>query len=156
MNIQEVQEGIQLPPELQDAYERVVAAGMKVLFSKETHKYMLEQLDAPGSNAEKLGKGIAKVMVFLYNESNGSMPQEILVPAAMILLLRAAEFVNESGKGQVADEEIGQAMEILIDSLFEGFGADRSEFDAALAQGEQPAAPAAPAQPGLLAQGAQV
>jgi hypothetical protein len=138
MNIKDVEDKIQLPPELQDAYERVVAAGMKVLFSKETHQFMLDQLQAPGGNAEKLGQGIAKVMVFLFNESNGSMPQEVLIPAAMLLLLKAADFVNQSKMATVTDEEIGQAMEIMIDSMFEGFGVDRSEFDAAMAQ-EMPA-----------------
>ena len=49
MNVQEIQDKIQLPPELQDAYTRVVAAGMKILFSKQTHKMMLDQLQAPGS-----------------------------------------------------------------------------------------------------------
>lgn len=138
MNLKDIEGQIKLPPELQNAYERVVAAGMKVLFSKETHKFMLDQLQAPGSNAEKLGQGIAKVMVFMFNESNGTMPQEVIVPAAMLLLLKAADFVNQSGKGKITDEEIGQAMEILIDSLFEGFGADRAELDAAMAQ-EMPA-----------------
>jgi hypothetical protein len=134
MNIDEIQSKIQLPPELQDAYTRVVAAGMKVLFSKQTHDLMLEQLNAPGDNATKLGQGIARVIVFLFNESNGTMPQDVIVPAAMLLLMKAADFINKSGKGQVSDEEIGQAMEILIDSLFEGFGADRSELDAAMSQ----------------------
>jgi hypothetical protein len=95
---------------------------------------MLEQLNAPGDNATKLGQGIARVIVFLFNESNGTMPQDVIVPAAMLLLMKAADFINKSGKGQVSDEEIGQAMEILIDSLFEGFGADRSELDAAMSQ----------------------
>lgn len=138
MNTQEIQDKIQLPPELQDAYTRVVAAGMKILFSKQTHKMMLDQLQAPGSNAEKLGQGIAKVMVYMFNESNGTMPQEIIVPAAMLLLLKAADFVNQSGKGNISDEEIGQAMEILIDSLFDGLGVDRGELDAAMTQ-EMPA-----------------
>jgi hypothetical protein len=134
MNIEEVQSKIQLPPELQDAYTRVVAAGMKVMFSKETHDAMLQQLAAPGDTATKLGQGVAKVVIFLFNESNGTMPQEVIVPAAMILLIKAAEFINQSGKGKVSDEEIGQAMEILIDSLFEGFGEDRAQLDAAMAQ----------------------
>lgn len=138
MKPEDIQDKIQLPPELQNAYERVVAAGMKVLFSKQTHQYMLDQLQAPGANAEKLGQGIAKVMVFLFNESNGTMPQEVIVPAAMLLVLKAADFVNQSGKGKITDAEIGQAMEILVDSLFEGFGADRSQLDAAMAQ-EMPA-----------------
>jgi hypothetical protein len=70
----------------------------------------------------------------MFNESNGTMPQDVIVPAGMILLIKAADFVNKSGKGTISDEEIGRAMEILIDSLFEGFGADRSEFDAAVGQ----------------------
>jgi hypothetical protein len=138
MNIEDVQNNLQLPPELQDAYDRVVAAGMKVLFSKETHQYMLDQIQAPGQAAEKLGQGIAKVVVFLFNESNGTLPQDVIVPAALLLLLKAADFINKSGKGEISDEEIGQAVEVLISSLFEGFGEDPAQLDAALAQ-EMPA-----------------
>lgn len=138
MNVEEIQSKLQLPPELQDAYDRVVAAGMKVLFSKDTHQFMLDQINAPGEASQKLGAGIAKVVVFLFNESNGTMPQEVIVPAAMLLLLKAADFINKSGKGEISDEEIGMAMEVLIDSLFEGFGEDRSELDAAMNQ-EMPA-----------------
>jgi hypothetical protein len=138
VNTEEIQNSIQLPPELQDAYDRVVAAGMKVLFSKETHASMLEQLEAPGDMPTKLGEGIARVIVFLFNESNGTMPQEVIVPAGILLVLKAAEFINKSNLGKVSDEEIGTAVEVMIDSLFEQFGEDRSQLDAALAQEEQP------------------
>jgi hypothetical protein len=86
----------------------------------------------------KLGEGIARVIVFLFNESNGTMPQEVIVPAGILLVLKAAEFINKSNLGKVSDEEIGTAVEVMIDSLFEQFGEDRSQLDAALAQEEQP------------------
>jgi hypothetical protein len=134
VNVEKIQSNIQLPPELQDAYERVVAAGMKVLFSKETHPMVLEQLDGPGDMATKIGEGIARVVVFLFNESNGTMPEDVIVPAGILLILKASEFINQSGLGEVSDEEVGRAMEIMISALFDGFGADRSEFDAAMAE----------------------
>jgi hypothetical protein len=37
INANVIKQNIQMPPELQEAYERVVIAGMKVMFSKESH-----------------------------------------------------------------------------------------------------------------------
>jgi hypothetical protein len=44
LDTETIKENIKMPPELQEAYERVVIAGMKVMFSKESHKLMLDEL----------------------------------------------------------------------------------------------------------------
>ncbi len=38
LDTETIKNNIQMPPELQEAYDRVVIAGMKVMFSKESHK----------------------------------------------------------------------------------------------------------------------
>jgi hypothetical protein len=129
INTDEIQNSFQLPPEMQDAYQRLLAAGMKVLFSKETHELILAELEGEGDITIKLGEGVARIVVYLFSESNGTLPEEVIVPAGMILLLKAAEFINESDKGEISDEAVGQAMEIMIRSLFEGFGEDMSQLE---------------------------
>ena len=54
ISVESVRSEMNIPPELQNAYERVVVAGMKVMFSKETNKYVLKALESEGSTRKSL------------------------------------------------------------------------------------------------------
>lgn len=151
MSSDKIAEGIEMPPELQEAYERVVIAGMKVMFSKQTHKFFIEQLQAEGQMAQKLGQGVAGLVMFLFKESNQTIPQEVLIPAGVRLLTKAADFINQSGKAQVSNQEIGEAMALMIESIMTQFGITPEQMDQALAeQGGQEMPAVDPAQPAAL------
>jgi len=164
-----VAEGIKMPPELQEAYERVVIAGMKVMFSKQTHQYFIDQLQAEGQMAQKLGQGVAGLMMFLFKESNQTIPPEVIIPAGIRLLTKAADFINQSGKAKVSNQEIGDAMELMITTLLTQFGVAPEQMEELFAQYSdqniqdpaaqtpaqpapaQPVQPAVPPQPGVAA-----
>jgi hypothetical protein len=115
---------IKMPPELQNAYERVVLAGMKVMFDKSSHESALQQLQGPGPVAERLGKAIAGLMVLLFKQSNQTMPPQVIIPAGTDLLVRAADFLKKSGKEQVTDQDIGEGLSVMIETLLTKFGLD--------------------------------
>jgi len=151
-----IAEGIKMPPELQEAYERVVIAGMKVMFSKESHKFFIEQLQAEGQMAEKLGKGVAGLLVYLYKESNNTIPSEVMIPAGIRLLTKAADFINQSGSAKVTNQEIGDAMELMISTILQQAGVSPEQMEEMFAQYDdqniqdpnaQPVAQPAPPQP---------
>lgn len=121
-DLKTISDGIKMPPQLQEAYDRVVVAGMKMMFSKESHSLMLEQLNAPGNMAQKLGEGIASLMVLMYKQSNQTMPPEVIIPAGIRLLVEAADFVKKSGKAKLSNAEVGQAIELMLSMLMEKFG----------------------------------
>lgn len=125
---QSVQQGIEMPPELQEAYERVVLAGMKVMFSEQTHKLMLDELQRQGPVAERLGKGIAGLMLMLFKESNGTMPPQVMIPAGMDLLVQAADFINQAKLETVTNQNIGDASEVMIGVLMDKFGVPQGKF----------------------------
>jgi hypothetical protein len=111
MNADLLQKNIsaKLDPAKQNALERIVLAGMKVMFSPQTHQMMLQELDGPGDIVTKLAEGIAKLMGLLFQQSKGSMPGDLLIPAGGILMAKACEFLNLSGT-PVTDDQMGQAM----------------------------------------------
>ena len=121
---EQVRKDMKLPPELQNAYERVVVAGMKMMFSKETNKYMLKQLEGPGSMAEKLGNGIAELMLALFMQSNKTMPPQVIVPAGTELLVQAADFIRKGGIAKVTNRDIGDGIQIMMAKVFRAFGID--------------------------------
>lgn len=143
-----VEENIKMPPELQEAYERVVIAGMKVMFSKESHKVMLEELQREGPMDQRLGKGIAGLMLLLFKESNGTMPPAVIIPAGMKLMMEAVDFMRETDLGQPTNAEIGGGMQIMISTILEKFGVAPDKMEQMLNQYSNENIPAAPQQMG--------
>lgn len=128
LDTQAIKDNIKMPPELQEAYERVVIAGMKVMFSKESHKLMLDELQKEGPMGQKLGTGIAGLMLLLVKESNGTLPPEVIVPAGINLLTRAADFIRKSKIEKITNGDIGEAMEVFISTILEKFGVDPAQM----------------------------
>lgn len=143
-----VEENIKMPPELQEAYERVVIAGMKVMFSKESHKVMLEELQREGLMDQRLGKGIAGLMLLLFKESNETMPPAVIIPAGMKLMMEAVDFMRETDLGQPTNAEIGGGMQIMISTILEKFGVAPDKMEQMLNQYSNENIPAAPQQMG--------
>lgn len=129
-----VKNGIQIPPDMQEAYDRVVVAGMKLMFSKETHRIMLKEMQKEGPLSQRLGRGVAGLMLIMVKESNSTMPPQIIIPAGVELLMQAVDFMKKTDMANPTNEEIGQAMQIMITTILEKFGVDPAKFEQMLNQ----------------------
>lgn len=129
-----VKQNIKMPPELQTAYEKVVIAGMKIMFDKASHRIMLKELQQPGKPGEKLGKGIAGLMMMMFKESNKTMPPAVIIPAGMQLLMEAAEFAKKSGLMPVTNQDIGEGVDVMLNLLIKAFGVDPQKINGLLNQ----------------------
>jgi hypothetical protein len=129
LTLENVKKNIKVPPELQEAYERVVIGGMKVMFSKESHQFMLKEMQGQGPVAQRLGQGIAGLMLLLFKESNETIPPEVIIPAGIELLMQAVDFVRETGMGEITNKDIGDAMEIMMRMILEKFGMKPEQFE---------------------------
>lgn len=134
LTLESVKQNIQMPPELQEAYERVVIAGMKVMFDKSTHRAMLREITKPGPMGDKLGQGVAGLLLMLFQESNKTMPPAVMIPAGVELVMQAADFVRRAELGTVTNDDIGRAVEVMITTLMSKFGADPARLEQALNQ----------------------
>ena len=126
---EKVQASLALPPNLQEPYQRVVLAGMKVMFSKETHSTMIEELNKPGAMGKKLGEGIAGLMLLLFQQSRKTMPPQLLIPAGTYLLAQAADFAKKSGQ-PVTNADVAQGTTIMINTILPKFGVDPNKLAA--------------------------
>lgn len=103
--------------------DKIVLAGKKVMFSKESHHLFLDQLDGPGTIAQKLGQGVAGLMGLLWQESKRSLPPQLLIPAGMVLVSVAADFLKKGGM-DVTDQDIAGGIEALVTALLQAGGVD--------------------------------
>lgn len=134
LTLEAVKQNIQMPPELQEAYERVVIAGMKMMFDQKTHRAMLAELNKQGPMGDKLGRGVAGLLLLLFQESNGTLPPAVMIPAGMELIMQAVDFVRRGELAEVTNEDIGRAIEVLIMTLMQKFGADPARIEQMLNQ----------------------
>lgn len=112
---------IRVPPNLQDAFDRTVVAGMKVLFSKETNSFINEGLQQDKPLADKLSGGVIKLMQMLFEQSKGKMPGEIVIPAGIFLLLEMLDYVQQLGM-EVTPEDVVDANKKTLFGLMQAFG----------------------------------
>jgi hypothetical protein len=129
-----VSKDIKMPPELQEAYDRVVIAGMKVMFSKESHRAMLQEIQRPGPLGERLGKGVAGLLLMLFKESNGTMPPAVMIPAGVKLLMEAVDFLRKSGLEKPTNADIGDGIQIMMATVLEKFGVAPDKMEQLLNQ----------------------
>lgn len=124
IDIQALRSKMQLPSNLQNAYDRVVLAGMKVMFDKQTHQMMLDEMNKPGAIDDKLSQGIIGLMLMLWKQSNQTMPPQVIIPAAIELLMQAADFVEKSKTAQITDQDISAALQKAVFGIMQEFGID--------------------------------
>ena len=116
---------MQVPPEFKDAYTRVVAAGMKVMFDPSTHSMAMKQLQSGGGPvSERLGKSAASLIFMLAEKSKGALPPQVFVPAGSTLLVTAADFLKKSGTEPVTDNDVADGLNIMIDLILKAFKVD--------------------------------
>jgi hypothetical protein len=142
---------LHIPPNLQNAYERLVLAGKKVMYDEKTHNVVLQQMqDIQGPIEQQLGQSIAGLMVILYNQSKGAMPPSLLIPAGTELTAEAADFLKKSGQ-QINDQQIAQAIVVMTQSLLKKFKIDPNKLNSVI--DSRAAARAATLQPQPAQQG---
>lgn len=143
-----------VPEESRDAVDRVVAAGMKLLYSAEMEDERQEAIQSPQPVAKKLADNITGLMLTLDQQSKGGIPQAALFPAAVMLLNEAGQMLIQAGQ-KVTQDDYNESMQILYVQIGKKLGATDDQLmtaaQEALAKkggGEAPVDPAgAPAVP---------
>ena len=130
---------MEMPQQDMEAFQRVVLAGMKLMYDKQTFGIFKagmtkENVPVPA----RLAAESAGLMQMLYEKSNKSIPLQVIAPAAAMLLMEMGKFMTEAGVAKVSSADVQQGTQILMGLLKKMFG-------------KQPPAPAAPPAPAPVA-----
>lgn len=109
---------MQMPEKDLEAFEKVVLAGMKVMFDKKTfgmfmNGLMKENVPLP----KRLAMETAGLMKMLMDKSKGTIPVQIIAPAGAMLLMEMGKFMAEAGVGKPTGKDIKIATVMLMKIL---------------------------------------
>ncbi len=144
VNSDEIENGIkeQLDEQQDKNLDRVVKAGNELLFGEETHYQLMDQLQNSKDIGADLGAGAFSAMSILYKESGNSIPGDVILPAGVILLARASEFLNESGMAQITDDDFEKATHLFSVKMMDAYDPDfNNRMQQAIGQQPQPDQP---------------
>lgn len=143
-----------LDPKMKEAYDKVVIAGLKALYSPQTRKVLLQGLAGEAPPWQIAATEIAGLLKMLDEKSGGKMPKQVMGPAGITLMLDLLKFMDESGKAEVAEEDVTQGMKALQEILVGEYNsANNSPAPQGAPAQPAPAAPAPGAPQGMIAGG---
>lgn len=116
-----------VPEGKRDALDRVVTAGKKILYSKDSHA-MVEKELAGADPVAAAGTGAADLMGLLVKESRGTMPKEVVAPAMMILLTDVLDYLKQTGRAKGDAADLDTATQSLTAALMKEGGVDESKM----------------------------
>lgn len=118
-----------MPPETKKAFTQIVKAGQTIMYSPETREEIMSFLTIDAPVEERLGSGIANLVIMIDNKANGALPKEAMIPAATVLLFDAADILRKAGE-TVGVEQMGAAYEMMFYGIFAGYGMEPDQVDA--------------------------
>lgn len=145
--LEQAEQGIQakLPPDQQAALEKVIHAGLTILYSPKLTQQRNERIAATTDPVKDTAEGSARMMSNLFQQSGKKMPLPVIIPAAMILGFEYLDLLAKAGKADITPDLIAKASKAIGDAVLPLFGATPDKVQAAIAQSKQGGAAPAPA-----------
>ena len=131
-----------MKPEDQLAARKVVMAGMKIMYDKKTFQTFMAGMKKNMPMPQKLATEAAGLVKMLQDKANGSIPRQVLIPAASMLLLEIAQFMTDAGMAEPTPEDLKAAKELLDPLMAKAFPNVKARTGGPVAPASAP--PAAP------------
>jgi len=151
--LQKIKAGIEakVPEDMKRDYLAIIVAGMKIMFSPETHQIAVRALTEAAQSRSlphAVALGTVTLMNMIYQESKGQMSIPASFPAAVVLMLYAFEFVEKMQPITITPQMIADATKVVTLGLMKLFGITQEKLAEGLdyARQQQGAAPPAAAE----------
>jgi len=104
-------------PADKQAYTKILLAGMKVMFSKETHQMLIKGVEDAPDKVDMIVKSVIGILGILYKQSRGTMPIGAMVLAGNAMLMEALDFAEQSGMVTIDAPTLGTATQAYIEHI---------------------------------------
>lgn len=125
-----------VPPADKAAYDKIVLAGMKVMFEDDQMHAQLLQGLKESPDVKTVVEGIIGILGILFQESRNTMPVGPMILAGQSLLMEALDFMEEGGMLEVAPDVLGEATQLYIETLLPKLGMTPAKMQEIMAQAQ--------------------
>lgn len=123
---------MKVPPNLKSIYDKTVLSGLRIMFSKDSFSMFEDQLNKPGNLAQKMSEGIVGLMYMLWDQSNKTLPPQIMIPVGVTLTLKAFDFLQKSKDPEATKQVLGDAVDGTMQGIMRAFGAKEGDMEKVL------------------------
>lgn len=128
-------------PQNSDALQRVVLAGTKLMYDPKVFPMFSQALESKAPLPQLLAQQAVGLLKILMDKSQGTMPKNVMIPAAVALMMEMGDFMVKAKLAQPTQEDMQAAIKLVIDLVVKVFGAQ---------VGGQSPSPAVQTQPGMI------
>ena len=128
INFNDWRSKVQIPPKFKDAYKRLMTAALGVMFNAKTHNMMTQTIQAPGGIGKNVGEGAAGLVLLIYKQAKNP-PGELMIPVGLEIVLQSFEYIDKTKMVDYQDQDIGQAIQIMIETILKQSGANMQAWD---------------------------
>lgn len=160
--LKQIKAGIEakIPAEMKRDFLASVTAGLKLMYSDQTHSYMQEfvrTVKVKGNDPQVIAHGIVKLASIIQNESKRREMIPAIFPAALVLMCYALEDLEKANGVRFSKEQVADITKRVTFQLMKVYKIDPEKIHQAVKTGlpkpGQAVAPSAPpAAGGLLNQ----
>ena len=126
-----------VPTELATAYQQVIVAGMKVMYSPNTRHLLIERLSVPGPLYTKVAHGIADLLLVIYKESNRKMSIPAAIMASTELMCQALDMAAKAQSLKLTPDIVAACTHATASACLQKFGIGPAAIQNAIASGRQ-------------------
>ncbi len=101
----------------QDAYTRILTAGLKFAFDKKAHGTIIEGLDKSKDPVHDVAVGTVGLLLIMNKEAKGTMPVPPMIPAGMMLVLHGLDYIEQTRHVKIGNAEIDTATKLFIQTI---------------------------------------
>lgn len=109
-------------PEDRAAYDKILKAGVKVIYDRATFAKLTKGLAQSKTPVEDIAKGVVGVLAMLAKKAKGTMPPTAAVCAGAALLIDALDFAEQAGLVKVDNETLAQAVTEFMEAVLPTVG----------------------------------
>lgn len=119
-------------PEEQDHYEKVVLAGDKIIFGDDkAREAVVKQLTVSAREpAKALADATALLVIQLDEQAGKTIPETVILPAAIELLEHVSELAESLQLFQMDDAVVNRAGQLMVGNLAEAYGMQPEDMQA--------------------------
>lgn len=131
--LQQYEEGIDkaILPQDRDAYDRIVAAGLKLVTSEQFRNELISTLDKDESELpESIAEGMSRLVYTMHTTSKGTMPVHVTFAAAYVLMAKALHFAEQAMGKKVDDAMLGETALATAGAVAKVFGISSEQLKA--------------------------